>query len=47
MGYAPLKSIKSDISKPLDVLMKETFEKLKREARENPNVIPIIVPKNN
>ena len=45
MGYAPLKNIQKDISKPLDVLMKETFEKLEREARKHPDIIPIIVPK--
>ena len=47
MGYAPLKSIKSNISKPLNVLIKETFEKLMQEAIDNPDVIPIILPKTN
>lgn len=47
MGYAPLKKINTQIDKPLNVLMRETFNKLKNDAQAHPEQIPIIVPKNN
>ena len=47
MGYAPFIKINTRIDKPLNELMRETFDKLKNEAMAHPEQIPIIVHKNN
>lgn len=47
MSYTPAKRINSNLEKPLNELMRETLQKLITDAREHPEQIPIIVPKNN
>lgn len=45
-SYAPIIKINSNIKKPLNILMRETIQKLIEEAEAYPDTIPIIVPKN-
>lgn len=47
MNFTPIKKINSNISKPLNQLMRETLQKLINDAKSHPEQIPIIVPKNN
>lgn len=47
MSYTPVKKINSNIEKPLNELIRETFQKLINDAQEHPEQVPIILPKNN